>query len=100
LNGDLYVAEVSRIFRFRDIEQRLEAPGEPEVVYDQYPTDKHHGWKYIAFGPDGKLYVPVGAPCNICESENEVYAALTRINPDGTGMEIVHRGIRNTVGFT
>lgn len=98
--GDLYVAEVSRILRFKDIENHLSNPGQPEVVYDKYPTDTHHGWKYIAFGPDGKLYVPVGAPCNICESENPVYASITRINSDGTGMEVYVSGIRNTVGFT
>ncbi len=98
-DGDLYVAEVNRILKFSDIENKLSSPGSPEVVYDQYPTEKHHGWKYIAFGPDGKLYVPVGAPCNICEKENEVYASITRINPDGTGMEVVQHGVRNTVGF-
>ncbi len=99
-DGSLYVAEVSRILRFDDIENRLSNPPAPVVVYDQFPTDTHHGWKYIAFGPDGKLYVPVGAPCNICEKENEIYASITRINPDGTGLEVVQRGIRNTVGFT
>jgi glucose/arabinose dehydrogenase len=99
-DGDLYIAEVNRILKFRDIENRLANPGKPEIVFDQYPTDSHHGWKYISFGPDGKLYVPVGAPCNICESENEIYNTITRLNADGTGMEIVHRGIRNTVGFT
>ena len=99
-DGDLYVAEVSRILKFKDIENRLENPGEPEVLYDGYPTETHHGWKYIAFGPDGKLYVPVGAPCNICKSEEAVYASITRINPDGSGMEVVQHGIRNTVGFT
>jgi glucose/arabinose dehydrogenase len=99
-DGDLYVAEVSRILKFSDIEDKLANPGEPEVIYDQYPTETHHGWKYIAFGPDDKLYVPVGAPCNICESEEEVYAALTRMNPDGSGMEVIQHGIRNTVGFT
>jgi glucose/arabinose dehydrogenase len=98
-NGSLYVAEISRILRYDDIENKLENPGEPVVVFDKYPTESHHGWKYIAFGPDGKLYVPVGAPCNICEPE-EGYAAITRMNPDGSNMEIVHRGIRNTVGFT
>ena len=98
-DGDLYVAEVNRILKFSDIEQKLENPGEPEVVYDKYPTEKHHGWKFIAFGPDDKLYVPVGAPCNICESE-DIFNTITRINPDGSDMEIVHRGIRNTVGFT
>ena len=99
-DGDLYIAEINRILKFENIEKNLENPPEAVVIYDQYPTEKHHGWKYIAFGPDGKLYVPVGAPCNICESEKEVFASLTRLNPDGSNMEIVHRGIRNTVGFT
>lgn len=97
-DGHLYVAEVSRILRFSNIEKDLKNPPQPEVVYDQYPKEHHHGWKYIAFGPDGKLYVPVGAPCNICESE-EIYASITRINPDGTGLEIFAEGVRNTVGF-
>lgn len=99
-DGDLYVAEVSRIIKFENIEANLENPPAPVVVYDQYPTDTHHGWKFIDFGPDGKLYVPVGAPCNICEPEKEIFASITRINPDGTGLEIVQHGIRNTVGFT
>ncbi len=99
-DGHLYVAEVNRILKFENIESKLTNPGKPIVVYDQYPTETHHGWKYIAFGPDGKLYVPVGAPCNICESKDSIYASITRINPDGTGREIVHSGIRNTVGFT
>ncbi len=70
------------------------------MINDTYPSETHHGWKYIAFGPDGKLYVPVGAPCNICESEDEIFNTITRINPDGSGKEIVQKGIRNTVGFT
>lgn len=99
-NGDLYVAEVSRILKFAGIESKLGNPGTPTVVFDKYPTETHHGWKYIAFGPDGKLYVPVGAPCNICESKDAVYASITRINTDGSGMEVYANGIRNTVGFT
>lgn len=98
-DGDLYVAAVSKILRFKDIENHLDNPGKPEVVYDQYPTATHHGWKFIAFGPDGKLYVPVGAPCNICESKDEVFASITRINPDGTGREVYVHGVRNSVGF-
>ncbi len=96
-DGDLYVAEISRILKFKDIEQNLDNPTY-EIIYDKYPTDRHHGWKYIAFGPDGKLYVPVGAPCNICESD-EIYASITRMNPDGSNVEIVAGGVRNTVGF-
>jgi glucose/arabinose dehydrogenase len=100
-NGALYVAEISRILRFDNIEQRLANPGQPAVVSDQYPSDGHHGWKYIAFGPDGKLYVPVGAPCNICDREEPIYASITRIDVDNPGKpEVVQRGIRNTVGFT
>jgi len=99
-DGDLYVAEVNRILKFKDIENNLSDPGKPEVVYDQYPTETHHGWKYIAFGPDGKLYVPVGAPCNICDPEEPIYASITRMNADGRDMEVFASGIRNTVGFT
>lgn len=99
-DGDLYVAEMTRIIKFPGIESKLNNPGQPVVVNDQYPKQDGHGWKYIAFGPDGKLYVPVGAPCNICEPKEEIYASITRINADGSGREIFARGIRNTVGFT
>lgn len=98
-DGSLYVAEVSRILRYDDIDNRLDNPPEPVVIRDDYPTDRAHGWKFIAFGPDGKLYVPVGAPCNICEPPGEIYASITRINADGSNREIIARGIRNTVGF-
>lgn len=98
-DGDLYVSEVSKIIRFNDIESQLDNPPKSEVFFDDYPSDKHHGWKFIAFAPDGKLYVPVGAPCNICLEENDIYATITTINPDGTNMEIFAEGIRNTVGF-
>lgn len=98
-NGDLYVAEVSRILRFKDIAKNLENPSF-EVVYDQYPDKAHHGWKFIAFGPDGLLYVPVGAPCNICESE-EIFASITRIDVTNPSKpEIFAHGVRNTVGFS
>ncbi|PWL32085.1 PQQ-dependent sugar dehydrogenase [uncultured Roseivirga sp.] len=99
-NGNLYVAEINRIHRFPSIMENLSDP-KSEVIYDQYPTDGHHGWKFIAFGPDGKLYVPVGAPCNVCdkEEENPVYATITRMNPDGSNMEIYAKGVRNSVGF-
>jgi glucose/arabinose dehydrogenase len=96
--GALYVAEISRITRYDGIESRLDSPPKPAVVYDKYPGDRHHGWKFIRFGPDGWLYVPVGAPCNICEP-GDPYAAITRVKPDGSAMEIYARGIRNSVGF-
>lgn len=98
-NGSLYIAAVSTIYRLDSIESKLANPPKPIVVYDKYPTDAHHGWKFIAFGSDGKLYVPVGAPCNVCDPKQEIYSSLTRINDDGTGFEIVAKGIRNTVGF-
>jgi len=97
-DGSLYVAEVNRILRFDEIESNLADPPEPVVVTDSYPSDTHHGWKFIRFGPDGKLYVPVGAPCNICEPD-EIYASITRIDADGSNREIYASGIRNTVGF-
>ena len=101
-DGDLYVADVSRLLRYKDIEKDLSQLPEPEVIYEDYPTELHHGWKYIAFGPDGKLYVPVGAPCNICDNEetNAMYASITRMDPDGSNREIYAKGVRNTVGFT
>ncbi len=98
-DGALYVAEVSRVLRFDNIEARLENPPQPVVVNDSFPRDRHHGWKFIRLGPDGKLYVPVGAPCNICEPGDERYASILRMNPDGSGLEVFARGIRNTVGF-
>jgi glucose/arabinose dehydrogenase len=98
-NGSLYVAEVSRILRFDGIETRLSAPPDPVVVSDRFPRDKAHGWKFIRFGPDGKLYVPIGAPCNACTKADERYGTITRMNSDGTGFEIYARGVRNTVGF-
>lgn len=98
-NGNLYIAEVNRVLVFEDIESNLNAPGEPKVLYDEYPDKSHHGWKYIAFGPDGWLYIPVGAPCNICESEDEIFNTITRLNVETLEREILHKGIRNTVGF-
>ena len=98
-NGDLYVSAVDRILRLPGIEDRLDDPPTPEVVYDGFPDESHHGWKFIAFGPDGKLYVPVGAPCNICEPEDEIFCTITRLDVDDPDPEIVARGIRNTVGF-
>ena len=97
-HGDLYVSAVSRIVVLRDIEHHLDDPPAPKVVYDKFPTDTHHGGKFIAFGPDGLLYVPIGAPCNVCDKD-KAYAKLTRMHPDGTGLEDVAYGIRNTVGF-
>lgn len=96
-DGALYVAEIHRLLRYDGIESRLANPPAP-VVVREFPSDRHHGWKFIAFGPDGLLYVPVGAPCNICEPK-PMYAAIHRMRADGSGFETFARGIRNTVGF-
>ena len=98
-DGALFVAEVSRVIRFDRIEEQLASPPRPAVVNASFPTDGHHGWKFIRFGPDGMLYVPVGAPCNVCEPPDDRYAAILRMRPDGTGLETFARGVRNTVGF-
>ena len=97
--GALYVSAVDRVLRFDDIENRLADPPKPVVVTDRLPKDRHHGWKFIAFGPDSKLYVPVGAPCNLCEPDADRYASIMRMNADGSGLETFARGVRNTVGF-
>jgi len=97
-NGSLYVAEVSRVTRYDNIEAQLKNPPKPVVVNDKFPHETHHGWKFIAFGPDGLLYVPVGAPCNVCRPD-ERHAVINRMNADGSGLEVFASGIRNTVGF-
>ncbi|UGQ44777.1 c-type cytochrome [Massilia endophytica] len=99
LNGALYVAEISRVIRFDDIDRRYAAKPAYKVVKDDLPSDKWHGEKFIKAGPDGKLYVPVGAPCNVCDKEDEIYSKIWRMNPDGSNWELVAKGVRNTVGF-
>lgn len=98
-NRALYVSAVSSILRFDDIERHLANPPVPVVVNDRLPSDGHHGRKFIAFGPDGKLYVPVGMPCNVCALDPDRYGVVLRMNADGTGTEVFARGLRNTVGF-
>ena len=97
--GHLYVSAVSQILRFDSIERQLDRPPTPVVVTDKLTTETHHGGKFIAFGPDGKLYVPTGAPCNICEPNARRYANIARMNPDGSGSEVFASGVRNSVGF-
>ena len=97
-NGALYVAEISRVTRYDNIEAQLKNPPKPAVVNDQFPSESHHGWKFIAFGPDGLLYVPVGAPCNVCRTDAR-HGVMDRMNTDGSGLEVFATGIRNSVGF-
>jgi len=98
-DSSLYVSAVDRILRLDDIDRRLENPPAPAIVRADLPTETHHGWKFIAFGPDGWLYVPVGAPCNICEPDPDRYAAILRMRRDGSELQTFARGVRNTVGF-
>jgi glucose/arabinose dehydrogenase len=97
-DGALYVATPKAITRYDNIEANLDNPPKPVTIYDKLPGDVPHGWKFIKFGPDGKLYVPVGAPCNICVPSDN-HARIFRMNADGSGMETVAMGVRNTVGF-
>jgi glucose/arabinose dehydrogenase len=97
-DGDLYVAEIDTVYRFADIENNLDAVPQGEVLDIELPSDRHHGWRYIGFGPDGKLYISIGAPCNVCDKFG--YAEIVRMNPDGSGRETYASGVRNSVGFT
>ncbi|OUJ73044.1 PQQ-dependent sugar dehydrogenase [Hymenobacter crusticola] len=98
-NGALYVAEINRVLRYDNIAKQLKASPKPVVVYSKLPDKEWHGYRYIAFGPDGKLYVPVGAPCNSCLPEAPIFATINRMNPDGSGFQTIAKGVRNTVGF-
>jgi glucose/arabinose dehydrogenase len=96
-DGDLYVAEIDRVLRYRDIEDNLRSVPDPEVLDIDLPSKRSHGWRYIGFGPDGMLYISIGAPCNVCEDEG--FARIIRVNPDGSGRETFASGVRNSVGF-
>ena len=97
----LYISEVSKVWRIDNIEDNLANPPKPVLIKGDFPTEDHHGWKYMAFGPDGKLYIPVGGPCNICDDhkKDERFSSITRMNPDGSDFEVYAHGIRNSVGF-
>ncbi|NQV86859.1 MAG: sorbosone dehydrogenase family protein [Woeseiaceae bacterium] len=97
-DGDLYVAEMDKVTRYDDIESNLTAVPDGHVLDIELPSKQHHGWRYIGFGPDGKLYISIGAPCNICDEDG--FGHIVRMNPDGSDRDIVAEGIRNSVGFT
>lgn len=97
-DGSLYVAEIHRIIRYDDIEQHLDNPPQAIVVYDDLPNERNHGWRYLRIGADDKLYLGIGAPCNVCESEAP-FGTIARLNLDGSDFEILAHGVRNTVGF-
>jgi glucose/arabinose dehydrogenase len=98
-NGSLYIGQIPRILRLDKIDKQLANPPKPVVVTDALPTHQHHGWRYMKFGPDGLLYIAIGAPCNICKRDEDVYASISRMKPDGTGLEVFASGVRNSVGF-
>jgi glucose/arabinose dehydrogenase len=103
-DGALYVAELNRIIRYDKALEAIKAPGAtpsltPAVVNANFPSDRAHGWKYLAFGPDGLLYTQIGAPGNILD-RGDPYATIVRMNPDGSNWEIFARGVRNSVGLT
>jgi len=98
MDGSLYIAQIDKIWRFDNIEQNLRNPPKPVLIFDNLPSDRHHGWKYLRIGPDGRLYTEIGAPCNVCERPDP-YATLVRLNTDGTEFEIFARGVRRSVGF-
>lgn len=97
-DGNLYVAEIHRIIRYDDIEANLKHPPQPKVIYDGFPNEFHHGWKYLRFGPDGRLYVSVGSPCNTCEPAAG-QGVIASMQTDGSDLQIYASGIRNSVGF-
>jgi glucose/arabinose dehydrogenase len=97
-NGTLYIAELSKVSRIDNVEDNLDNPPKPTVIYDNLPKDEAHGWKFIGIGPDNKLYVPVGQPGNNV-LHDDAHGQIRRMNLDGSGAEVIARGVRNTVGF-
>lgn len=98
VDGDLYVAEIGRILRYDDIENNLNSVPEPVVVTDALPTSRLHGWRYMMQGPDGLMYIAIGAPCNVCVLEDS-YGSISRMELDGSNLEVYVTGVRNSVGF-
>src|SRR5262245_62133029 len=97
-NGTLYIAELSQISKIEKIEDNLDNPPKPTIIYSDLPKDEPHGWKFLAMGPDNKLYFEVGQPCNNCMPSDK-HGQIRRINPDGSGAEVYVRGVRHSVGF-
>lgn len=98
-NNSLYVGALDKVLRWDNIDDHLDLPGDPAIVADNLPNEKHHGWKYLSMGPDNALYVPVGAPCNICLSDDPRFASILRMDPTSGKTSIYAAGVRNTVGM-
>jgi glucose/arabinose dehydrogenase len=97
-DGTLYIAELSKVSKIEKVEDVIDNPPKPTVIFDKLPKDEAHGWKFIGIGPDNKLYVPVGQPGNNVLNDDE-HGLIHRMNLDGSGAEVIARGVRNTVGF-
>ncbi len=98
-NGDLYVSALNRINKYKNILNNLKNPPDPEVINSSLPDETHHGGKFIKVGPDKKIYINIGAPCNVCLEQDERFATISRMDLDGGNFEIYARGVRNSVGF-
>jgi glucose/arabinose dehydrogenase len=98
-DGNLYIAQIGRLVRLDGIDARLANPTAPVVVTEALPKETHHGWRYSRFGPDGLLYIPIGAPCNNCQRDESIFATIARMKPDGSDLEVFASGVRNSVGF-
>jgi len=96
-DGDLYVGEVHRIIRFKNVDTQLKDP-KFDVVYNALPSDRHHGWKFLRFAPTGELIIPVGVPCNIC-AEDERYGRIFALDVETKQIKTIAQGVRNSVGF-
>ncbi len=94
--GTLYFATHKKIVRYDNVEDKLDNIGEGKVLTDKLPGGSDHSWKFLRIHND-KLYYPIGAPCNICDPGE--YAKIYRMNFDGSGVETIASGVRNTVGF-
>lgn len=95
---DLYVSEINQIRVYKDIMSQA-APFKYEVVNKSLPDKKWHGWKYLKVGVDKKIYINIGAPCNVCIKKNKFYGTISRMNLDGSDLEVFAYGVRNSVGF-
>ena len=99
-DGKLYVISIDKALRFDGIEDKLDNPQATDVSEQfQLPASTHHNWKFAAVGPDNKIYIAIGAPCNVCEINTGMHGLIRRQNLDGSKIEIVARGVRNSVGF-
>jgi len=98
-NGSLYVGETNKISKYENIESNLDNPPKAKIIYDKLNSKTHHGYRYIKFSPDGKLYISVGMPCNVCEASEKKLGTISKMNDDGSGFSVFSKGIRNSMGF-